>query len=82
MSAAERSAERDVERTVAALQVLRERGALRTIPRRIQAALRCPACQARLTVTQERLTCVECGRRYPQVGDTPVLLEEAATAET
>jgi len=79
-SAAEQTAALDVERTVAALGVLRERGALHPLPAAVEVALRCPACHAGLTRDGERLFCLDCARTYPVVGATPVLLEEAVTA--
>jgi hypothetical protein len=80
-SAAEQTAALDVERTVVALGVLRERGALHPLPAAVQAALRCPACHAKVTRNGDRMSCVDCARTYPVVGATPVLLEEAVTAD-
>ena len=80
-SEAEQTAALDVERTIAALHVLRERGALHPLPSGVEAALRCPVCHAELTQAGDRLSCAGCARTYPLVGATPVLLEEAVTAE-
>lgn len=80
-STAEQSAALDVEKTVAALAVLRECDALHPLPAAVQAALRCPACHARLRRDGEGLSCVDCTRSYPIVDATPVLLEEAVTAD-
>jgi SAM-dependent methyltransferase len=81
-SKAEQTAALDVDRTVAALGVLRERGALQPLPDAVQEALRCPACHALLVRNGEHLSCVDCPHSYPIVGATPVLLEEAVAAST
>jgi hypothetical protein len=80
-SEAEQTAALNVERTIAALHVLRERGALHPLSSAVEAALRCPVCHAELARAGDRLSCTGCARAYPLVGATPVLLEEAVTAE-
>ncbi len=40
--------------------------------------LACPACLGGLSVLEEGLVCVECGRGYPILDGIPVLIAEAA----
>jgi hypothetical protein len=80
-SAPDQTAALDVDRTVGALVVLRERVALRPLPAAVEEALRCPACHASLDRNGERLLCVG-ARSYPVVGAKPVLLEEAFAANS
>jgi uncharacterized protein YbaR (Trm112 family) len=42
------------------------------------ALLACPACKTAVTLTQGRLVCVRCRRRYPIRDDIPVMLIEEA----
>jgi hypothetical protein len=79
-SEAEQTAALDVERTVAALRLLRERGGLHPLPAAVHDALACPACHASLENDAEQLICVGCSHTYPIVGGTPVLLMEAVAA--
>jgi len=81
-SEAEQTAALNVERTVAALGLLRERGALQPLPDAVQEALRCPACHASLVPNGDHLSCVDCARSYTVVGAAPVLLEEAVLTST
>jgi hypothetical protein len=78
-SAAEQTAELDIERTLATLTQLDGRGALRPLSAPIEAHLRCPACKAALRRHSSALSCLGCERSYPCVGATPVLVEEAVT---
>ncbi len=76
-SAAEGTAEVDLERTKSILGELDGRGVLRPHPPELMAVLRCPGCGGRLSFALETTTCDSCGRAYPAVGGTPILLEEA-----
>jgi methyltransferase family protein/18S rRNA m6A1832 methyltransferase subunit Trm112p-like protein len=76
-SEADQTAALDVERTLGALEQLRELGRLTPLPAHVSATLRCPLCRSSLTEEPSRLVCAECGSAYPVVGDVPVLLEEA-----
>jgi hypothetical protein len=76
-SEAEQTAALDVERTIATLRVLRERGVLHPLPETVRNALACPVCRGSLEDNAERLSCVGCSRNYPIVGEAPVLLVEA-----
>lgn len=73
-STAERTADFDVERTMAALRAL----SLPPLPSAVHAALRCPHCRATLDGGDGSLTCSRCGRRYPVADEVPLLLAEAA----
>jgi uncharacterized protein YbaR (Trm112 family) len=77
-SAADQTAELDVERTIAALAELDRRGALKPQPGSLTERLRCPSCESALELDSGSATCSSCGRSYPVVGDVPVLLVEAA----
>jgi SAM-dependent methyltransferase len=77
-SEADETAALDVERTVAVLAELARAGALRPHSQAVRAAFRCPACRAELSFEREAADCVSCGRSYPVIGETPVLLMEAA----
>jgi hypothetical protein len=77
-SAADQTAELDVEQTASALAELDRRGALRPQPQALAGRLRCPSCHASLALDTEAATCAECGRSYPVVGQVPILLVEAA----
>jgi uncharacterized protein YbaR (Trm112 family) len=76
-SAADQTAALDVERTVAALAQLSGRGTLVPLSEKLRAALRCPLCGGELRSETARMSCLECERNYPLVGEVPVLLEEA-----
>jgi uncharacterized protein YbaR (Trm112 family) len=41
-------------------------------------ALVCPACMGDLRLGEERVVCLECGRKYPVVDGIPVLIAERA----
>lgn len=77
-SAAEGTAEVDLERTEFILRELSSGGALRPHPPNLLAALRCPECGGRLAFAGETATCDSCARAYPVIGNVPVLLVEAA----
>jgi uncharacterized protein YbaR (Trm112 family) len=77
-SAAEGTAELDLELTTSVLGQLSGVGRLRPHPPEVLAALRCPSCGGRLTFHPEVATCESCSRSYPVVGEVPVLLVEAA----
>ncbi|MEX2031849.1 MAG: methyltransferase domain-containing protein [Dehalococcoidia bacterium] len=79
---ADRSARLDVERTVATLESLAARGALKELPPVLRQALRCPLCRSKLVDEPGFLRCSACGNRFPLVGGVPVLVEEAAHAST
>jgi hypothetical protein len=64
----------DLAATRTALQEL----TLAPLPDEIRARLRCPGCRAELEFATDRVTCAGCGRRYPIVGPTPILVEDAA----
>ncbi len=38
--------------------------------------LACPACKSELDYSNDTLTCIKCGRKYPVVDDIPHLLVE------
>ena len=76
-SAADQTAALDVGRTVAALAQLSEQRRLVPLSEPLRDALRCPICGGTLASEPGRLSCRECGRSYPIVGEVPVLLEEA-----
>jgi len=40
--------------------------------------LACPACKTEVTLEQDRLLCVRCGRRYPIRDGIPVMLIDEA----
>ncbi len=40
--------------------------------------LACPACKTEVKLQQDRLVCVQCGRRYPIRDGIPVMLLEEA----
>jgi SAM-dependent methyltransferase len=77
-SAAEETAEVDLERTAFLLEKLSQAAALRTHPPQLQAALRCPGCGSSLTFGDTAAVCGACKRSYPIVGAVPMLLLEAA----
>jgi uncharacterized protein YbaR (Trm112 family) len=77
-SAADQTAELDIERTVPALGELDRRGALKPQPESLAEVLRCPSWGASPSVASDPLSCSGCGRSYPIVGHVPVLLVEAA----
>jgi SAM-dependent methyltransferase len=79
-SAAEQTAALDVERTLMALSQLADSGRLVPLTPALRAVLRCPDCGEALEASSDEFACSECGRRYPVVGDVPVLLEEAVRA--
>jgi uncharacterized protein YbaR (Trm112 family) len=72
-SRAERSAELDLEATVAAL----EAADVPPLPDAVKAALACPSCRSQI-VLGESATCIGCGSDYPVVNGVPILLVEAA----
>jgi uncharacterized protein YbaR (Trm112 family) len=78
-SAAEGTAEVDLERTTFVLTELWRSGALRPHSLELLDLFRCPACSGRLTFRSEAAICAGCARVYPIVGGVPVLLEEAAS---
>ena len=69
-SAAESTADVDLERTLAVLDAADVRGP----DDAVRELLRCPACAGRLQAWE----CRACGRRYPSAGGVPVLLVEVA----
>jgi uncharacterized protein YbaR (Trm112 family) len=77
-SAAEGTAEVDLERTTEILSELDRRGALPPHTPESLAAMRCPGCGGELAFSSEAATCAACGRAYPVVGNAPILLVEAA----
>jgi Methyltransferase domain len=77
-SAAEETAEVDLERTTSILNELDRAGALQPHPPQVRAALRCPGCRGSLSFDGSTATCDSCGRAYPVVSGVPVLLLEAA----
>jgi hypothetical protein len=77
-SAAEETAELDLERTVSVLEQLDRAGALKPHPDNVVSALRCPSCRGSLDLTGQEATCASCARSYPVIGAVPVLLTEAA----
>jgi uncharacterized protein len=40
--------------------------------------LACPACKSDVSLNNERLVCINCGRRYPIKDDIPIMLIEEA----
>ena len=48
------------------------------IDEKLLAILACPACKTAVRLEQERLVCVQCGRRYPIREGIPVMLIEEA----
>ena len=77
-SAADQTAELDIDRTISALGQLDRRGALKPPPERLPEIVRCPACRAPLALSADAASCSDCGRSYPIVGHVPILLVEAA----
>jgi hypothetical protein len=77
-SAAEGTAEVDLDRTTAVLAQLERTGAVKPLPQDARDALRCPGCRGTLSFGQDRVECESCGRAYPLVGAAPLLLVEAA----
>jgi hypothetical protein len=78
-AAAEATAAFDLAATLEALRAAHDRGGLAALPAAIREALRCPGCGAKIVIMTEAATCTGCGGRYPVVGMTPVLLNEART---
>jgi hypothetical protein len=74
-SQAERTAELDVERTLAALR----RNPAPPLPARARALLCCPSCQGLLDDVQQTLECLNCDRAYPVIQGAPLLIDEAAS---
>jgi uncharacterized protein YbaR (Trm112 family) len=73
-SAADKTAELDVERTMAAL-----RGdPPPALHAPLRAALCCPICRGELGDHRAILECLDCGREFPVVGTVPLLIHEAA----
>jgi uncharacterized protein YbaR (Trm112 family) len=72
-SAAERTAELDVERTISELR----RVPMPALSAELRDALACPACRGELRGDADMLECRGCGRAYPMVESVPLLLEEA-----
>jgi uncharacterized protein YbaR (Trm112 family) len=68
----------DLDATVAELRRLVAAGRVTGPGAAVQDTLRCPADRGVLTRETDELACGSCGRRYPVVGDVPLLLEEAA----
>jgi hypothetical protein len=67
-SAAERTADLDVERTLSALRVAARAGRVRGPDGPVRAALRCPACHSALADAAGALECTDCGRAFPLAG--------------
>ena len=40
--------------------------------------LACPACKGEVELREEKIVCLECGRRYPIRDDIPVMLIDEA----
>jgi uncharacterized protein YbaR (Trm112 family) len=77
-SAADQTAELDLERTRSVLGELHRAGALKPHAPAVLKALRCPGCGGSLSIGVEAATCDSCGRSYPVIGEVPVMLLEAA----
>lgn len=77
-SSADETAALDLEGTISFLGELNRAGGLRPHPQEILSTLRCPECRGGLSFEPEAAVCESCGRSYPVVGETPVLLLEAA----
>ncbi len=48
------------------------------IDKKLLDILVCPVCKKDVKLKEEKLVCVECGRKYPIRDDIPVMLEEEA----
>jgi uncharacterized protein YbaR (Trm112 family) len=73
-SAAEKTADLDIERTMAVLR----RDSFPALPAAVRAALCCPICRGDLGDRRDVLECLDCAREFPVVGGVPLLLPEAA----
>lgn len=76
-SAAEETAEVDLDRTTSILEELDRAGSLVPHSPEVRAVLRCPGCRGSLSFEPRAANCDSCGREYPVVGGVPVLLLEA-----
>lgn len=52
------------------------------IDKQLLEILACPACKTEVRLEQDRLICVQCGRRYPIRDGIPVMLIEEAEQPT
>jgi hypothetical protein len=77
-SRAEETAVFDREGTERVLRDADARGALAPLPAGVWAYLRCPEDRAELRREGDAAICQRCGRRYPVVGEVPVLVTDAA----
>lgn len=77
-SQALRTADFDLDATVAELERLVADGRVRGPSEAVQALLRCPLDRGALTRERDAVRCSACAVRFPLVGDVPLLLAEAA----
>jgi uncharacterized protein YbaR (Trm112 family) len=72
-SAADQTAELDIERTIEALR----RNPPPALPAAVRHSLCCPICRGELADRRDVLECLSCGREFPVVETVPLLLDEA-----
>jgi uncharacterized protein YbaR (Trm112 family) len=75
-SSAEKTAELDIERTMAAIR----RNPPPALPRTLRQVVCCPICHGELGDRRAILECLSCGREFPLVETVPLLLKEATEA--